>query len=173
VAVIHHGTTYAFQAVRRGPAAWTLSRDGATFALADAARADDSIAFVLDGEPRQLPVARDDQGLLIGFGGRGYRVEHEAPLDLDHLGGGHTRASGHMSLEAPMPGTIIKVLVSEGDTVEANQPLLVLEAMKMEHTVVAPYAGVVAAIPFGPGQLVSGGMTLIELDAVGEGTANP
>jgi 3-methylcrotonyl-CoA carboxylase alpha subunit len=73
--------------------------------------------------------------------------------------------AGHTNLEAPMPGTIIKVLVQLGDHVMANQPLIVMEAMKMEHTIVAPYAGVVSAVPFSAGQLVGGGASLIELDA--------
>jgi 3-methylcrotonyl-CoA carboxylase alpha subunit len=63
-----------------------------------------------------------------------------------------------------MPGTIIKVLVQAGDEVSANQPLIVMEAMKMEHTIVAPYDGVVSSVAFAPGQLVTGGAMLIELD---------
>jgi 3-methylcrotonyl-CoA carboxylase alpha subunit len=56
------------------------------------------------------------------------------------------------------------VLVQPGDEVSANQPLIVMEAMKMEHTIVAPYAGIVSGVAFAAGQLVTGGATLIELD---------
>jgi 3-methylcrotonyl-CoA carboxylase alpha subunit len=64
-----------------------------------------------------------------------------------------------------MPGTLVRVLVSEGEAVREGQPLLVLEAMKMEHTVVAPYAGVVRRLPFAAGDSVAGGADLIELEA--------
>ncbi len=50
------------------------------------------------------------------------------------------------SLTAPMPGTVVRVLVAEGDRVEAGRPLVVLEAMKMEHTVAAPHEGIVTAV---------------------------
>jgi 3-methylcrotonyl-CoA carboxylase alpha subunit len=63
-----------------------------------------------------------------------------------------------------MPGTLIKVLVSAGQAVAEGQPLLVLEAMKMEHTVVAPYAGTVRRLPFAAGSSVAGGADLIELE---------
>jgi propionyl-CoA carboxylase alpha chain len=58
------------------------------------------------------------------------------------------------SLLAPMPGTVVRVAVSAGDSVTAGQPLLWLEAMKMEHKVVAPVAGVVAELLVTVGQQV-------------------
>jgi acetyl-CoA/propionyl-CoA carboxylase, biotin carboxylase, biotin carboxyl carrier protein len=67
------------------------------------------------------------------------------------------------ALTAPMPGTVIRVAVSEGDRVEPRQPLVVLEAMKMETPVVAPYEGVVRAIHIAEGDRVAGGALLVEL----------
>ena len=67
-----------------------------------------------------------------------------------------------------MPGTLIKVLVDEGQSVVARQPLVVLEAMKMEHVVTAPYAGVVRKLPFRTGALVSKGTALVELEEQNE-----
>ncbi len=61
------------------------------------------------------------------------------------------------SLLAPMPGTVVSVLAAPGDTVEAGQPVLVLEAMKMQHTVAAPTAGTVTEIPVEPGRQVAAG----------------
>jgi acetyl/propionyl-CoA carboxylase alpha subunit len=69
------------------------------------------------------------------------------------------------SLAAPMPGTVQRILVSEGESVDAGQVLMLLEAMKMELTVVAPAAGVVAAVLVAEGELVSGGQRLIEVEA--------
>jgi acyl-CoA carboxylase subunit alpha len=67
-------------------------------------------------------------------------------------------ASG--SLLAPMPGTVVRVAVEHGQTVEAGAPVLVLEAMKMQHTVSAPYAGVVTEINVKTGAQVASGEVL-------------
>jgi 3-methylcrotonyl-CoA carboxylase alpha subunit len=71
--------------------------------------------------------------------------------------------SGHGHLTAPMPGKIIAVLVEAGAVVARGQPLVTMEAMKMEHTVAAPFDGVVETIRFGVGDLVSEGADLIHL----------
>jgi biotin carboxyl carrier protein len=63
-----------------------------------------------------------------------------------------------------MPGTVVRVLVAEGDGVEEGQLLLVLEAMKMEQPFTAPHAGRVRVLPFGEGSLVPGGAVLVELE---------
>ena len=63
-----------------------------------------------------------------------------------------------------MPGTVVKVLVQEGQEVAAHQPLVVLEAMKMEHVVAAPYDGVVRRLPYASGALVAKGASLVELE---------
>ena len=68
------------------------------------------------------------------------------------------------SLTAPMPGTVVKVLVADGDRVEPRQPLVVLEAMKMETPVVSPYEAVVRGVHVREGDRVSGGALLVELE---------
>jgi propionyl-CoA carboxylase alpha chain len=64
------------------------------------------------------------------------------------------------SLLAPMPGTVVSVAVAKGDPVSTGQPVLVLEAMKMQHTVSAPHAGVVDRIDVEPGVQVAAGEVL-------------
>jgi 3-methylcrotonyl-CoA carboxylase alpha subunit len=68
-------------------------------------------------------------------------------------------------LTAPMSGTIIDVLVKIGDVVARDAPLMILEAMKMEHTISAIEAGTVKAVHFGKGDQVGEGIALIEIDA--------
>ena len=64
-------------------------------------------------------------------------------------------------LIAPMPGAIVRVMVAVGDTVTAGTPLLVMEAMKMEHTITSPVDGVVAALPVSVGTQVERGAVLV------------
>jgi propionyl-CoA carboxylase alpha chain len=71
---------------------------------------------------------------------------------------GATTAAG--SLLAPMPGTVVRLGVAVGDQVNAGQPLLWLEAMKMEHVIAAPAAGIVAELPVTAGQQVQVGSVL-------------
>ena len=63
-----------------------------------------------------------------------------------------------------MPGVVIRVLTSEGDRVEARQPLVVLEAMKMETPLVSPYEAVVRRVHVAEGERVDGGALLVELE---------
>ena len=63
-----------------------------------------------------------------------------------------------------MPGTVIKVLVAEGQTVTARQPLVVLEAMKMETPLTSPYDATVRTVHVAEGDRVAGGAVLVELE---------
>lgn len=65
--------------------------------------------------------------------------------------------AGDDAITAPMPGTILKILVEPGQTVKMNEPLLILEAMKMENEIVAPQDGVVSGIHVTTGQTVNPG----------------
>jgi 3-methylcrotonyl-CoA carboxylase alpha subunit len=69
---------------------------------------------------------------------------------------------GH--LMAPMSGTVVAVLVEAGDKVGKGAPLMILEAMKMEHTIAAPAAGIVAAVNFRAGDRVTEGADLVAID---------
>ena len=71
-------------------------------------------------------------------------------------------ASGD-AMTSPMPGTILRLLVNIGDEVKENQPLMILEAMKMENEVVANHAGKVAGIHVNQGQVVNAGDALITI----------
>ncbi len=73
-------------------------------------------------------------------------------------------AQEQSAVTAPMPGTVIKVLVAAGDRVAARQPLVVLEAMKMETPLVSPYDAAVRAVHVTEGERVAGGTLLVELE---------
>jgi len=69
------------------------------------------------------------------------------------------------TLAAPMPGKVLQVLVQTGANVSKGTPLVILEAMKMEHTIVAPHDGLVAEIHFKAGEQVNEGAELLRLEA--------
>jgi pyruvate carboxylase subunit A/propionyl-CoA carboxylase alpha chain len=75
-----------------------------------------------------------------------------------------TAALAHGSLLAPMPGSVLRIGAAVGDTVAAGQPLIWLEAMKMEHTVTAPGDGVLAELNVEPGQQVDVGAVLARVE---------
>ena len=101
---------------------------------------------------------------LVSWQGVSYRLERPRPLDVDvAAAAGATVGAAQQKLTAPMPGTIVKVHVREGEHVEPRQTLLVLSAMKMEHAITAPHAAVVRRLPFAEGATVPSGATLVEL----------
>ncbi len=85
------------------------------------------------------------------------------PTDAVEAGHRHGGESVKGSIEAPMSGTIVKVQVKPGEMVKALGVLLVMEAMKMEHAIVAPYPGKITAVNVTAGQAVMAGDNLVEL----------
>mgnify|MGYP003858745093 CR=1 FL=1 len=113
---------------------------------------------LVDGRRVNFSTVDTENGGAIFIDG----TQVEFKLLPPHLGEGGDRAHG---LEAPMNGTIIALLVAAGAQVEKDQPLLVMEAMKMEHTLRAPAAGTVQQFFCAEGELVDGGSLLIDFAA--------
>jgi acetyl/propionyl-CoA carboxylase alpha subunit len=90
---------------------------------------------------------------------------HRAPPRVEDFAHGPAGGAGATSaVRAPMPGVVIRVLAGEGERVEPRQPLLVLEAMKMETPLVSPFEAVVRRVLVAEGDQVSGGAVLVELE---------
>ncbi len=89
---------------------------------------------------------------------------HRKLLLIDPLAhaGEEEAHGGH--LMAPMSGTVVAVMVRAGDKVDRGAPLLILEAMKMEHTIAAPAAGVVRTVNYRAGDRVKEGADLVDID---------
>jgi 3-methylcrotonyl-CoA carboxylase alpha subunit len=101
-------------------------------------------------------VVRRGDELTVVQAGRAHRLVLHRPLAEAEHGGEDGR------LTAPMPGKIVAVKVARGAKVKRGAALLVLEAMKMEHTISAPTDGTVAALRYGVGDQVEEGAALIE-----------
>ncbi|GAB3468406.1 acetyl/propionyl/methylcrotonyl-CoA carboxylase subunit alpha [Azotobacter salinestris] len=112
-----------------------------------------------DGVRRQHLALRRGEILHLEWDGELHAVSRVDPLA--EAGAGHAQ---HGGLTAPMNGSIVRVLVETGQKVEAGTPLVVLEAMKMEHSIRAPQAGVVKGLYCREGELVSEGAALVELE---------
>jgi acetyl/propionyl-CoA carboxylase alpha subunit len=87
------------------------------------------------------------------------------PPDIDAESHRLAGARGESMVTAPMPGTVIRLEVAAGDAVRARQPLVVLEAMKMEIPVHSPFEGTVKAVHVAQGDRVAGGTLLVELES--------
>jgi acetyl/propionyl-CoA carboxylase alpha subunit len=121
-------------------------------------------AFLVEHPPLSLP-APDPPPAWRGA----WRLNLPAPPpapppDVDAAAHDHGGVVEQSTLTAPMPGTVVKVLVHEGVTVQARQPLVVLEAMKMETPLSSPYDATVRAVHVREGDRVAGGAVLVELD---------
>jgi acetyl/propionyl-CoA carboxylase alpha subunit len=118
----------------------------------------ESVELEIDGVRRAYRVnSVDGVSYVDGADGSAALVEVPRFADPDavlHAG----------SLLAPMPGAVLRVLAEEGDTVTAGKALVVLEAMKMEHTVAAPVDGVVSEMRVSPGDQVETGQVLAVVD---------
>lgn len=150
---------------RAAGGALRVESDGKVSLLEEVRVAEGRISASCDGKILRGSFAQDGGALFVSLEGESYRFVRPEPLRAD--GGGGTGASGRTSLTAPMPGTVIKVFAAEGEEVVEGQPLLVLEAMKTEQTVSAPYAGRVKRIPFSEGEVVPGGAVLAEMEREG------
>ncbi len=122
-----------------------------------------STAFLVEHAPLSAPPLRAGPGPFAG----GWRLNLPSPPpapapDVDDATPGPA-AHGHGEISAPMPGTVIGVRVAVGDSVVPHQPLVVLEAMKMEMPVLAPFAANVTAVHVAVGDQVTAGTRLVEL----------
>jgi 3-methylcrotonyl-CoA carboxylase alpha subunit len=116
------------------------------------------VAFAVDGRTRRAIVVRHRDRALVALDGRTYVfAAGDAARDLTPGGAGTGR------IAAPMPGKVIAVLVAVGERVEHGQPVVVIEAMKMETTLAADVDGEVARLGATVGETVDAGALLIEI----------
>jgi 3-methylcrotonyl-CoA carboxylase alpha subunit len=134
-----------------------LDLDGQVTLAAGQLNADGNLRADLDGRRLTVTVVAAGEKRHVFFDGMSFIFAAIDPLFHAGAGGG---AEG--GLTAPMPGKVIALLVEVGAQVEKGAPLIVLEAMKMEHTLVAPAAGTVKAFCYAVGEQVADGAELLE-----------
>jgi 3-methylcrotonyl-CoA carboxylase alpha subunit len=145
---------------RAGPGKYRITAEGKGSLVEVLYLGDARIRALIDEEPAEAGLLLHAQEVLVSLRDETHALRKPAPPAIDESGPGADAAA---SLTAPMPGTVVKMLVEEGQEVEEGQLLLVLEAMKMEQPVFAPHAGVIHSLPFDEGSLVPGGAVLAEM----------
>ena len=122
-----------------------------------------SMRVRIDGRPVEASVRRDGLDFLVELRGCAYRFRPRDPRapKLARRSGNAERLRGE--LHAPMPGLVVDILVEEGDPVEAGQPVVVVEAMKMQNALTAPIRGRVSAVAATRGASVETGALLLTI----------
>jgi 3-methylcrotonyl-CoA carboxylase alpha subunit len=123
-------------------------------------RTADSLSFTLAGKRLHAEFVRLDDELQVFLRGRAFRV-----IPHNRLALAGRSSDAHAGLLAPMPGTVITLAVSAGADVEKGAALLVMEAMKMEHTLRAPGPGRVLGFHCKVGDQVREGTELVNFEA--------
>ena len=111
--------------------------------------------MVLNLKGKNRPVILVDTHYVVD--GQEFRID--APKRMRK----QTKLVDHGQMKSPMPGKILKILVKVGDVVAIGAPILVMEAMKMEHTIKASKAGTIEKINFKEGEQVAGGVELVNV----------
>ena len=112
----------------------------------------------VDGRTHFVPYVIQGSTVNFAFDGEIYFIE------VEEKGRARARRKGRdHSTEAPMPGVVLRILVHEGDVVAKGAPLLILEAMKMEHQISAGHDATVVAVNCREGELVQPGVELVTL----------
>ena len=122
------------------------------------------VALFIGDEGYGVSIEGDTQLALVTVAGREYHVEIED--ERERAAHQVEREHGHAAaVKSVMPGIVADVLVAEGATVEKGQPLLILEAMKMQNEIDAPISGRVSRVHVAKGQTVGSGELLVHLEA--------
>ena len=139
----------------------SLAIDGRTISAHGSLSDDGKFRATMEDRKRQGHFFAEGGSYALFLNGEHYRIAQPDPVDIEdsstHTGG----------LEAPMPGVIRALLSRNGAAVEAGEALVVMEAMKMEHTIRAPAKGTVTAINCVEGDMVAAGAVLVDFEPEG------
>jgi len=123
-------------------------------------------SLILGGASYEVLIEPSAQDYAVTLRGEQYhvRVEDERTRRLSAGRRGPAAPQGDLSIRAPIPGLVVKVLVQVGQSVEEGQSLILLEAMKMENEIRAPRSGLIKQIDVGAGSRVEQGAVLMVLE---------
>jgi 3-methylcrotonyl-CoA carboxylase alpha subunit len=150
--------TFEYQGEKHKVALWPVRDDTGTWRVQSDDSREESVTPIFGnnnllllkrGSTQTRTYVQRTEGVTqVAVNGQIFRLERRQPPDVDTAALAGNTAHAQETLTAPMAGTIVKVQVQEGDTVEERQVLVILSAMKMEHTISAPYAGKINRIHY-------------------------
>jgi biotin carboxyl carrier protein len=114
-------------------------------------------SLLIDGQSIEVRVEKFAGKLRVAVVGREYEAAVRDPREWKRGGGGAAEAEGRAQIMAPMPGKVIRLLVAGGDTIEAGQGIVVVEAMKMQNEIRSTKSGKVEKLAVAEGQTVNAG----------------
>jgi len=154
--------SYTIEIEEMGKSLYRVSVDGNEFLVDGKKTGRTNYSLIVDNRSFEIEVdhAEDEYRVLVD--GRNYHVNLVDERRV-RIGGGQSeiQLQGRQKVSVPMPGKVIAVLVSEGDSIEKGQGLVIVEAMKMENEVRSPIAGEVKEIKVKTGDAVEGGAVLL------------
>jgi 3-methylcrotonyl-CoA carboxylase alpha subunit len=154
-----HGTSYDVMLTYQAHG-WQMTVDGVASDLALAAREGATLSIRLGAAAMHGTVRRDGELFHVFTGGRHFTLAYQDPM----AHAGEVEAAGGR-LTAPMPGKVVAILAKAGQAVKKGEALVIMEAMKMEHTIGAPSDGVVEELLYGVGDQVADGAPLLAFKA--------
>jgi 3-methylcrotonyl-CoA carboxylase alpha subunit len=157
--VFRDGTDQRIVVARAKQSGWSLQIGDRRITGVGECRHDGKLSIVLDGMHGRVTVIGRGPEMIVIAGDEQWRLVEIDPLAIHE---GEDPSAGRLT--APMPGRVAQLLVGIGDGVRLGEPLMVIEAMKMEHTIAAPADGTVEAVRYAVGDLVEEGAELISLD---------
>ena len=141
-------------------------RDGDRRYTADIRRTEDGeLTILVGGRAFAVLIARDKNRRIVHVGGRTHIVREPDETGSGGMDNAARAADGGLKIRPPMPGKVIKVQVTVGESVRKNQTLVIVEAMKMENEIRSAIEGVVKKIHVAAGDLVDPERPMIELEA--------
>jgi biotin carboxyl carrier protein len=159
--VLLAGKTRVVELTRQN-GAWKISLDGNTLDANAVEVAPNIFSVLLSGDSHQIRIApRPDGTLTLHTGLAEYHAEVTDPRSWRGRRQGAVEAAGRQQITAPMPGKVVRLLVKQGDSVEAGQGLLVVEAMKMQNEIRSPKSGKIEKLFAQEGQPVNAGEVLL------------
>jgi len=153
--------TYTVEIEEVGKSLYRVSVDGSEFLVDGEKTGFTNYSLIVDNRSFEVEVDVKEDEYRVLVDGRNYHIDliDERRVRLGGLQAG-IQLQGRQNVSVPMPGKIIAVLVSEGDTVEKGQGLVIVEAMKMENEVRCPINGEVKEVRVKPGDAVEAGAVL-------------
>ena len=148
-------------AAARPQGRWVCRLDGAEVNADVVEVATGTYSILLEGVSWEVRVRPGvGGGLVVQTAGEEFPVEVVDPRAWRGKGGGVVEAEGRQQIIAPMPGKVVRVLVKQGDAVEAGQGIVVVEAMKMQNEIRSPKGGKIERLSVAEGQAVNAGEML-------------